>query len=105
MNKLISTKMIYALIAIVLVIALFLVYKRQAGQAKVSEFGKYQSYSEAIYGGTKRISDYLTLSNGTKLAYDLILPTQKDVPANRPLPVLFLYTPYLRTFIIFDEKG
>ena len=105
MNKLISPKMIYALIAFVLVIAVFLVYKRQAGQAKVSEFGKYQGYSEAIYGGTKRISDYLTLSNGTRLAYDLFLPTKKGVPADRPLPVLFKYTPYTRAFTIFDKAG
>ncbi|MBP1700875.1 MAG: hypothetical protein H6Q41_6063 [Deltaproteobacteria bacterium] len=80
MNKLISAKMIYVLIAVVLAIAIFLVYKRQARQAKVSEFGKYQGYSEAIYGGNQRRSEYLTLSNGTRLAYDLILPTQKDVP-------------------------
>jgi putative CocE/NonD family hydrolase len=105
MNKFISAKMMYALIAVVLVIAVFLVYKRHAGQVKVSRFGKYQGYSEKIYNGSRRVSDYLTLSSGTKLAYDLLLPTQKGVPPNKPLPVLFLYTPYLRTFIIFDEKG
>jgi len=105
MNKLIGTKMIYPLIAVVLVIALFLFYKKQTRQAKVSEFGKYQGYSEAVYDGTKRISDYLTLSNGTRLAYDLILPTKNGVPASTPLPALFKYTPYLRTFTIFDQAG
>jgi putative CocE/NonD family hydrolase len=105
MSKLFDTKMIYRIIAVVLVIALFLLYKKQAGQAKVSEFGKYQGYSKEIYDGNKRISDYLTLSNGTRLAYDLILPTKKGVPANKPLPVLFKYTPYLRTFTIFDKAG
>jgi uncharacterized protein len=39
------------------------------------------------------------------LAYDLILPTKKGIPAGGGLPVLFKYTPYLRTFTIFDEKG
>ncbi|OGP71912.1 MAG: hypothetical protein A2W09_04810 [Deltaproteobacteria bacterium RBG_16_50_11] len=82
MSKLIGTKMIYPLIAIIVVIGLFLFYKKQARQVKVSEFGKYQGYSEAIYDGTKRISDYLTLSNGTRLAYDLILPTKKGIPAS-----------------------
>jgi len=105
MNKFINTKMIYLLIAVVVVIALFLLYKKQARQVKVSEFGKYQGYSEAVYDGTKRISDYLTLSNGTRLAYDLILPTKKGAPASTPLPVLFKYTPYLRTFTIFDKAG
>ena len=51
------------------------------------------------------MSDYLTLSNGTRLAYDLILPTKSGVACDRPLPVLFKYTPYLRTFTIFDEDG
>ena len=105
MSKLMNPKMIFPIIAAALVIALFLLYKKQARQAKVSEFGKYQGYSEKIYDGNKRMSDYLTLSNGTRLAYDVILPAQKGVPAGKPLPVLFLYTPYLRTFIIFDEKG
>mgnify|MGYP001569694779 CR=1 FL=1 len=105
MNKLFDTKMIYLIIGVILVIALFLLYKKLAGQAKVSEFGKYQGYSKEIYGGNKRISDYLTLSNGTRLAYDLILPTKKGVPASERLPVLFKYTPYLRTFTIFDRNG
>ena len=64
-----------------------------------------EGYSEAIYDGGRRTSDYLTLSNGTRLAYDLILPTKKGVSADGRLPVLFKYTPYLRTFTIFDEKG
>ena len=105
MNKLFDTKMIYPIIAVILLIALFLFYKKQARQVKVSEFGKYQGYSKEIYDGNKRISDYLTLSNGTRLAYDLIVPTRKGVPASEALPVLFKYTPYLRTFTIFDQAG
>jgi putative CocE/NonD family hydrolase len=105
MNRLFDAKMIYPMIAVILAIALFLLYKKQAGQVKVSEFGKYQGYSKEIYDGNKRISDYLTLSNGTRLAYDLILPTKKGVPASEALPVLFKYTPYLRTFTIFDKNG
>jgi len=101
----INAKMIYSIIGAVLIIALLLLYNKQAGQVKVSEFGKYQGYSEAIYDGNKRISDYLTLSNGTRLAYDLFLPTKNGVPASEPLPALFKYTPYLRTFTIFDKNG
>jgi putative CocE/NonD family hydrolase len=97
--------MIYPVVAILLVTMIYLLYKKNTGQAKVSEFGKYKGYSEAIYDGTQRISDYLTLSNGTRLAYDLILPTKKGAPANKRLPVLFKYTPYLRTFTIFDKAG
>lgn len=105
MNKPRNAKMIYGLIAVILVIVAFMVYKGQAGKGRVSEFGKYRGYSEKTYDGNERRSEYLTLSNGTRLAYDLILPTRKGVPANKPLPVLFKYTPYLRTFTIFDKDG
>ena len=105
MNKLFNTKMIYPIIAVVLVIAFFVLFRKQGRQVRESEFGKYQGYSEETYDGNKRISDYLTLSNGTRLAYDLYLPTKHDVPADKPLPVLFKYTPYLRTFTIFDKDG
>ena len=71
----------------------------------ISVFGKYQGYSNAIYDGSKRASDYLTLSDGTRLAYDLIIPTRKGVPADKPLPTLFKYTPYGRTWTIFDKNG
>jgi hypothetical protein len=105
MKNLINIKIIIFLIAIVVIVVLFFVHKKSVAQSKVSEFGKYQGYSEAIYDGYKRISDYLTMSNGTRLAYDLILPTKKGIPASGPLPVLFKYTPYLRTFTIFDKDG
>jgi uncharacterized protein len=105
MNMLIDPKMICRFIAAVLIFALFLPSESRAGEGKVSEFGKYQGYSEATYDGTQRLSDYLTLSNGTRLAYDLILPTKGGVPAERPLPVLFKYTPYLRTYILYDKYG
>jgi hypothetical protein len=64
---------------------------------RVSELGKYQGYSKSLFNGSRRRSDYLTLKDGTKLAYDLILPAKDGVTASEPLPVLFKYTPYLRT--------
>lgn len=105
MSRFISAKIMYFLITIILLIAFYMVYQQRAGRVKVSEFGTYQGYSEKLYDGTQRISDYLMLSNGTKLAYDLILPTKKGAPTSEPLPVLFKYTPYLRTFTIFDPHG
>jgi uncharacterized protein len=71
----------------------------------ISTFGKYQGYSEQVYDSTQRTSDYLTLSDGTRLAYDLIIPARKGSPADKPLPVLFKYTPYGRAWTIFDKKG
>ncbi|HLO29604.1 MAG TPA: CocE/NonD family hydrolase [Anaerolineales bacterium] len=78
---------------------------RTGRQEMLSEFGIYQGYTEEIYDSTQRTSDYLTLSDGTRLAYDLIIPTKKGIPADTPLPVLLSYTPYGRTWTIFDEHG
>ena len=78
---------------------------RQARKPKVSELGRYQGFSNAFYNGSERRSDYLTLKDGVRLAYDLILPTKNRVPAHERLPVLFKYTPYLRTFTVFDTSG
>ncbi len=99
-------KVIVAALAVLLLLTGGIYFnQRKAGNQMISEFGKYQGYSEAVYDGTQRTSDYLTLSDGTRLAYDLIIPTHKGVPADKPLPVLFKYTPYGRTWTIFDKNG
>ncbi len=86
------------LIVVAVIAALFFLHKRQAGREKVSQFGEYQGYSEAAYDGHERRSEYMMLKDGTRLAYDLILPTKDGVPTGKALPVLFKYTPYLRAF-------
>lgn len=105
MRKLIWKIITPAVVAILLLIALIVINQRKNGNTMISEFGKYQGYSKALYDGSQRTSDYLMLSNGTRLAYDLILPTQKGVPADKPLPVLFKYTPYDRAWTVFDDHG
>lgn len=77
----------------------------EKNREKVSRFGLYQGYTEKVYDGTQRRSDYLALSDGTKLAYDLILPKEHEIQAGTPFPVLFKNTPYLRTWTIFDKNG
>ena len=94
-----------ALAAILLVIIVCFVFPRQGTPEKVSEFGKYAGYTEDVYDGSPRTSDYLTLSDGTRLAYDLFLPSKDGVPVNQPLPTLFKYTPYSRAWTLFDENG
>jgi putative CocE/NonD family hydrolase len=74
-------------------------------QEAVSRFDTHQGHTEKMYDGTHRFSDYLALSDGTRLAYDLILPAKRGAPADRPLPVLFKFTPYMRTWTIFDKNG
>jgi putative CocE/NonD family hydrolase len=78
--------------------------------SKRSGFGRYEGYSEARFDGYRRSSDYLALSDGTKLAYDVLLPTRKGALAGEPLPVLLMHTTYLRAMklvedgqVVFDE--
>ena len=106
MKKIFSgRKILIPLAVILLLIVLYFVYPRQVRLEKVSEFGKYQGYSEAIYDGSLRTSNYLNLSDGTRLAYDLFLPTKKGVPTSERLPVLFKYTPYDRAWTLFGPDG
>lgn len=100
--------MLIALAAVALLGVLvfgFFVYTRPAKQPVVSKFGRYQGYTENAYDGAKRVSDYLTLSDGTRLAYDLILPTKGGILSDKPLPALFKYTPYGRAWTVFDKNG
>ena len=55
--------------------------------------------------GYQRTSEYLTMADGTRLAYDLYLPAEDGVPAKGPFPTLFKYTPYGRALTQFDETG
>jgi len=105
MQNLMIKKVTVSIILVVAAMVLFFLYQRQAESEKLSRFGEYRGYSKAAYDGNERRSEYLKLSNGTRLAYDLILPTKNGVSADKPLPVLFKYTPYLRTFTIFDQAG
>ncbi|RPH71912.1 CocE/NonD family hydrolase [bacterium] len=104
--KKINQRFIMIAIAVILLVSGFVfAQQRQASRRMVSEFGQYQGYSEALYDGAQRTSDYLTLLDGTRLAYDLFLPTKKGLPATDPLPVLFKYTPYGRAWTLFGEDG
>ena len=74
--------MLIALAAVVLLGVLvfgFFVYTRPAKQPVASEFGKYQGYTEDAYDGAKRVSDYLTLSDGT-----LMYAVPADTPSIKP---------------------
>lgn len=104
MNNTLIVIMAVIVIAVIIGVTFFVVI-RSAGAEKVSCLGKYEGYSEAVFDGSMRRSSYLTLSNGIRLAYDLIVPVKKGVAAGAPLPVLFKYTPYLRTFTIFNKDG
>jgi putative CocE/NonD family hydrolase len=70
---------------------------------KRSRFGEYEGVSKAHFDGYVRRSDYLTLLEGTKLAYDVLLPMRKGTVAGEPLPVLLMHTTYLRAMKLVEN--
>jgi putative CocE/NonD family hydrolase len=93
------------IVVTLLSIALFSISCNREEQERVSGFGEYRGYSKEMYDGYVRRSDYLTLSDGTRLAYDLMLPAKGDAAVVEPMPVLFSFTTYLRAFnMVKDGK-
>ncbi|MFC1838038.1 CocE/NonD family hydrolase [Thermodesulfobacteriota bacterium] len=65
----------------------------------ISKPGEYEGYSNAVYSDEYEItSQYVQVSDGTKLAMDLYRP--KDIFTGKviesPLPVIWMHTPYNR---------
>lgn len=88
----------------VLVLSTVLLHLKNAhAEEKISRFGQYQGYSQETYDDFVRISDYLALSDGTRLAYDLLLPSNGNQVASEPLPVLFSYSSYLRAYRMIKD--
>jgi len=68
---------------------------------RISRPGEYAGYSDAIYADEYEItSQYVEVSDGTRLAMDLYRPKDKATGAviDAPLPVLWMHTPYNRRY-------
>lgn len=62
----------------------------------------YSGYTTAEFDGYKKTSQYVEMSDGTKLAVDIYLPA--DGPEQVSFPTIFQYTPYGRAFLIPDSN-
>lgn len=86
------------------VLALMLVFSSCSSEQsteKVSEPFNYSGYSEAEYSGYTKTSQYVEMSDGTKIAVDIYLPA--DGPEQTAFPTIFQYTPYGRAYAIPDS--
>jgi len=66
-------------------------------QDGVSRFAIYRGYSEPRFERWFRFSDYLTVRDGTRLAYDLYRPAESGRAVEEPLPVIFSYKRFHRS--------
>lgn len=62
----------------------------------ISRPGEYSGYSEQIYDGVKRISQYIEVSDGTRIAVDIHRPLLGGELVTDPLPVVLQSTRYYR---------
>ncbi|MEL6674078.1 MAG: CocE/NonD family hydrolase [Bacteroidota bacterium] len=65
---------------------------------KQSKPGAYEGYSQEAYKEWKRISTYVTMSDGTRLATDVLIP--QIGPPKESFPVVFQFTPYGRSYML-----
>jgi hypothetical protein len=64
---------------------------------RISRPLEYSGYSSPEYRSFRTFSEYVMMSDGTKLAVDVHLPA--DGPERKAFPVIFEYTPYQRSTI------
>ncbi len=69
----------------------------KGAEDRVSAPFTYSGFSSPEYQGYTKTSQYVPVSDGTKLAVDVFLPA--DGPAQSSFPVVFEYTPYDRAQI------
>lgn len=79
--------------------------RKEKAMAKryVSNMTEYEGYSEAIYDGYKKTSEYMEMSDGCKIAVDIYRPTKNGVLHEEPLPIVWCATQYRRA--MFKEDG
>lgn len=69
---------------------------------RASKFGKYVGYTEPVYDEWVRTSRYIEMSDGVKLAMDIIRPAKNGKPVEKPMPVVWNYYLYVRAEV---EEG
>jgi putative CocE/NonD family hydrolase len=69
----------------------------------VSAPGQYRGYSKPRFSRIERISNYIVVDDGTRLAADIFLPVRPDAPSNERFPVIWTHTRYHRARV-YDGK-
>jgi putative CocE/NonD family hydrolase len=69
---------------------------------KVSRPLEYQGYTFPEYKSYLKSSEYIEMSDGVKIAVDIFIPSEG--PPRDKFPVVFMYTPYSRSFVLPGAK-
>ena len=86
------------LILVILVIGSPLAFSVSIGYAeKISRPLEYAGYSFPEFTSYQKLSEYVEMPDGAKLAVDIYLPSEGS--KNGPFPAVIFYTPYIRATI------
>ncbi len=67
-----------------------------SGDGRISEFGRYEGYSEARFDEWVTTSEYVEMSDGVRLAVDVTRPAVDGSAIDEPLPVVWTHSRYHR---------
>lgn len=95
-------RIISIMVCLVIAVSMTACLDKRGSDERISKPFNYAGYSIAAYRDYDKTSEYVEMSDGTKLAVDIYLPT--DGPEQEAFPVIFQYTPYGRAFVIPDLK-
>src|SRR5262245_49505082 len=70
--------------------------RAQSDGPRVSEFGRYEGWSEELFDGWKTSSLYVPMRDGVRLAVDVTRPTFYGELVGDPLPVVWTHSRYHR---------
>jgi len=90
------TKIIPTVLLLFALLALAIAPVTAQEEGMISRPGEYGGYSEPIYDEWVRISQYVTVRDGTKLAVDMYRPSVDGVPVSEPMPVVWSSDRYQR---------
>ena len=68
----------------------------QADDGRISEFGRYEGFSEPMYEEWANTSQYVEMRDGVRLAVDVTLPSVNGEAAAGPFPVVWTHSRYHR---------
>ncbi len=60
----------------------------QQPRGRISKPGQYEGYSQVLFDGWQRTSQYLAMRDGTRIAIDVLRPTRNNVVHEDRLPVI-----------------
>ena len=87
---------------VVLIVGLPIGAQAQPVSTPVSQPGVYHGYSSPRFDGYQRVSQYLPMRDGVRLAVDILRPTKGGRLHSDPLPVIWTHHRYNRAFMRGD---